>query len=66
MRAKSDEKGFFAKLFSSSSTVKPEQYRVAVEDQKDSSMIQVLDKDGKRDSSSTAHRILALLHEQLK
>jgi len=67
MRAKSDEKGFFSKLFSSSSSnVKAEQYRVAVEDQKDSSMVQVLDKDGKRDTSSTAHRILALLHEQLK
>lgn len=67
MRAKSNEKGFFSKLFSgSSSNVKAEQYRVAVEDQKDSSTVQVLDKDGKRDTSSTAHRILALLHEQLK
>ena len=66
MRAKSNEQGFFSKLFSSSSTVKAEQYRVAVLDQKDSSSVQVLDKDGKRDASGTAHRILALLHEQLK
>ena len=67
MRAKSNEKGFFSKLFSSSSSsVKAEQYRVVVLDQKDNSAVQVQDKDGKRDGSSTANRILALLHEQLK
>ena len=67
MAKKDGEKGFFAKLFSSSDTkVKAEQYRVAVKDEKDNSMVQVLDKDGARDNSQTAHRILALLHEQLK
>jgi len=67
MAKKDGDKGFFAKLFSSSDTkVKAEQYRVAVKDEKDNSMVQVLDKDGARDNSQTAHRILALLHEQLK
>jgi outer membrane protein assembly factor BamC len=67
MAKKDSEKGFFAKLFSSSDKkVKPEQYRVAVKDEKDNSMVQVLDKDGARDKSQTAHRILSLLHEQLK
>ena len=65
--AKKDEQGFFAKLFSSGDKkVKAEQYRVAVKDEKDNSMVQVLDKDGARDKSQTAHRILSLLHEQLK
>jgi outer membrane protein assembly factor BamC len=60
-------KGFFARLFSSGDkSVKAEQYRVAVMDEKENSMVRVLDKDGKTDDSQTAHRILSLLHEQLK
>jgi outer membrane protein assembly factor BamC len=67
MANKDNEKGFFAKLFSGSDKkVKAEQYRVAVKDEKDNSMVQVLDKDGAHDKSQTAHRILSLLHEQLK
>ncbi len=67
MAKKNGEKGFFARLFSGSdSKVKAEQYRVAVKEDKDNSMVQVLDKDGARDNSQTAHRILSLLHEQLK
>ncbi|MGA8051366.1 MAG: outer membrane protein assembly factor BamC [Burkholderiales bacterium] len=64
---KDSSKGFFSKLFSSSgSKVKAEQYRVAIKDQNDTSMVQVLDKDGATDKTETARRILALLHEQLK
>ena len=64
---KDSSKGFFSKLFSSGgSKVKAEQYRVAIKDQNDTSMVQVLDKDGATDKTETAHRILALLHEQLK
>lgn len=67
MAQKDGSKGFFAKLFSSSGAkVKAEQYRVAIKDQNDTSMVQVLDKDGATDKTETAHRILALLHEQLK
>jgi outer membrane protein assembly factor BamC len=46
--------------------VKAEQYRVAVSAQTDNSRIQVLDKNGAAESSPTSHRILTLLHEQLK
>ena len=43
-----------------------DQFRVLVKGAPDSSQIQVLNKDGAADSSSTAKRILSLLHEQLK
>jgi outer membrane protein assembly factor BamC len=48
--------------------VNPEkQYPVKVEgNDKGSSQITVTDKDGKRDRSSTANRIISLLYEQLK
>jgi len=46
--------------------VKAEQYRVAVTGAEDKSQVQVLDRSGTAESSPTAHRILALLHEQLK
>ena len=46
--------------------IKAEQYRVSVTSADAASRVQVLDKDGAAESSSTASRILALLHEQLK
>lgn len=46
--------------------VKAEQYRVQVRDASSNSEIVVLNKDGGAEQSSTAHRILTLLHEQLK
>ncbi|MEO8719143.1 MAG: outer membrane protein assembly factor BamC [Burkholderiales bacterium] len=46
--------------------IKPEQYRVSVTGADESSRVQVLDKNGAAESSPTASRILALLHEQLK
>jgi len=46
--------------------VKAEQYRVSVTPADESSRVQVLDKNGATESSPTASRILALLHEQLK
>jgi len=60
--------GLFSKLmfWRSKPTVKPEQYRILVKDSKDSSQVQVLNKEGGTDESDTAKRILALLHEQLK
>jgi len=42
------------------------QYRVKVEDAGSGSQITVVDKDGKRNRSTTANRILSLLYEQLK
>ncbi|MGH8707870.1 MAG: outer membrane protein assembly factor BamC, partial [Burkholderiales bacterium] len=46
--------------------IKAEQYRVSVTPADESSRVRVLDKDGAAQTSSTASRILALLHEQLK
>jgi len=46
--------------------IKAEQYRVSVTAADQSSRVQVLDKNGAAESSPTASRILALLHEQLK
>jgi outer membrane protein assembly factor BamC len=46
--------------------VKAEQYRVQVRGASNNSEIVVLNKDGGAEQSSTARRILSLLHEQLK
>ena len=46
--------------------VKAEQYRVHVRGASSNSEVVVLNKDGGAEQSSTAHRILTLLHEQLK
>jgi uncharacterized lipoprotein len=39
---------------------------VQVSQEKEASTVHVLNKDGGAESSSTAQRILALLHEQLR
>jgi len=61
-----DSRGLLARMFSSDSKVKPEQYRVQITQAGTSSQVNVLNKDGGTDASRTAQRILALLHEQLK
>jgi len=61
-----DTRGILARWFSSDPKVKPEQYRVQITQGGTTSQVNVLNKDGARDSSRTAQRILALLHEQLK
>ena len=60
------DRGFFARIFSSDSKVKAEQYRVQVSAETAGSQVLVLNKDGAAEQSKTAQRILALLHEQLK
>ncbi len=64
------DQGFLSKLmFWKSTSADPrsaERYRVLVRDNKDSSQVEVLGKDGKLDKSDTARKILSLLHEQLK
>jgi outer membrane protein assembly factor BamC len=45
---------------------KSEQYRVLVKESKDTSQVQVLNKEGAPDRSDVAQKILSLLHEQLK
>lgn len=68
MKSKDSERGLFARIFSwgSDSKVKAEQYRVQVRAERDASFVDVLNKDGGRETSRTAQRILTLLHEQLK
>ena len=67
MQKKDAERGLLSRLFSSGDPkVKPEQYRVQVRQEKELSMVHVLNKDGGAETSTTAQRILALLHEQLK
>jgi outer membrane protein assembly factor BamC len=67
MKAKSNERGLFSRLFGSSdSKVKAEQYRVQVTQAGTGSQVDVLNKEGGADRTRTAQRILALLHEQLK
>ena len=63
-----DERGFFARIFSSDSSakLKAEQYRVQVTQAGTESRVNVLNKDGNAEASQTASRILSLLHEQLK
>ena len=63
-----DERGWFARIFSSDSgaKLKAEQYRVQVTQAGTASQVNVLDKDGSAEASQTASRILSLLHEQLK
>jgi outer membrane protein assembly factor BamC len=67
LRKKDGERGLFSRLFGSSDPkVKAEQYRVQVTQDKEASTVHVLNKEGAAESSSTAQRILALLHEQLR
>jgi outer membrane protein assembly factor BamC len=67
MQKKDAQRGFFSRLFSSGDPkVKAEQYRVQVIPEKETSTVNVLNKDGGAESSTTAQRILTLLHEQLK
>ena len=69
MRRKDAERGLLARIFSWGSDdarVKAEQYRVQVRAERDASLVDVLNKDGGRETSRTARRILTLLHEQLK
>ena len=42
------------------------QYRVVVKDLGEHAEVNVLNKDGAREQSATANRILSLLHEQLR
>jgi outer membrane protein assembly factor BamC len=64
--AEKEKQGFLSRLFSSSSDNKPEQYRVQVRSEREASQVNVLNKEGATEKSSTAQRILSLLHEQLK
>ena len=61
-----DSRGFFERMFSTSSKVKAEQFRVQITQAGTASQVNVLNKEGAADPSRTAQKILSLLHEQLK
>ena len=61
-----DDRSLLAKWFTSDPRVKAQQYRVQITQGGTTSQVNVLTKDGAADTSRTAQRILALLHEQLK
>jgi outer membrane protein assembly factor BamC len=54
------------KFWGGSDKSKAEQYRVVVKDMGERAEVNVLNKDGQREQSTTANRILTLLHDQLK
>jgi outer membrane protein assembly factor BamC len=66
--AKKKDEGALSKLmfWRSAPDPKAQQFRVFVKDRNEASEVQVLDKEGSPDRSDTAHRILALLQNQLK
>ena len=61
-----DDRSLLAKWFTSDPKVKAQQYRVQITQGGTTSQVNVLTKEGAADTSRTAQRILALLHEQLK
>jgi outer membrane protein assembly factor BamC len=63
------EKSWLSKLKfwdSGSDKTKTEQYRIEIKDTTSGCQVKVLNKDGAKESSDTAGRILALLYDQLK
>ena len=69
MKSKDEKPGLLDKLAfwkSSEPKVKAEQYRVSVAQESEGSQVRVLGKDGKADATATGHRILSLLHQELK
>lgn len=63
-----EDKGWLSKFkfWGSDSKAKTEQYRILVKDVPAGAEVNVLNKEGAREQSETASRILSLLYEQLK
>ena len=67
--AEMEKQGLFSRILGlEKEKVKAQQYRIEVREGQgaERSEVNVLNKDGARDGSATAQRILTLLHEQLK
>ena len=62
---KREDPGFFSKLFGAKDPAKAPTYRLHLTDQGTSTEVTVFDADGKRDTSSTAQRILSVLSGKL-
>ncbi|OGI67720.1 MAG: hypothetical protein A2W18_15270 [Candidatus Muproteobacteria bacterium RBG_16_60_9] len=63
---KTEEKGFFARWFSSSEPAPSNQYQVQVRTADKGTNVEVLDRQGVPEATKTGERILGLLYEQLK
>lgn len=65
---KAQEKGWFSRLkfWGPDEKPKADQYRIEVKDGELGAQVKVFNKDGAREDSETALRILSLLYEQLK
>ncbi len=61
-----EDKGLFSKWFSGKEKPKDIEYQVSLIPEGGMTRVVVLDKEGQRDNSDTAGRILSLLHEQLR
>jgi outer membrane protein assembly factor BamC len=59
-------RGWFSRVFGRSDPKKNEQYRVLVKDAGERAEVNVLNKEGGKEQSDTANRILSLLYDQLK
>lgn len=62
---KREEPGFFSRLFGAKDPAKAPTYRLHLTDQGTKTEVTVFDADGKRDTSATAQRILAVLSGKL-
>ncbi len=64
---KESEEGWFSSLFSSDEKIDDEnQYQVQLVEQDGKTELSILDHAGQANNSSTANRILSLLHEQIR
>jgi outer membrane protein assembly factor BamC len=63
---KQEKKGFFSRLFGSDEAQVRNQYQVQLKPGDDGTRVEVLNKDGAPELSTTGERILSLLYEQLK
>lgn len=63
---KGQEKGFFSRMFSKEEPAPRNQFQVQVKRADNGSTVEVLDKEGAPEVSTTGERILTLLYEQLK
>ena len=61
-----EDEGLFSKLFSKEDKPTDVEYQVSLIPEGGMTRVVILDKDGQRDNSDTAGRILSLLHEQLR
>ncbi|OZI46626.1 outer membrane protein assembly factor BamC [Bordetella genomosp. 5] len=63
--AKSEEPGFFSRIFGGDKKAAAAQYRIHLSSAGDATQVTVLDGNGQRDSSATAQRMLSVLKDKM-